>query len=313
MVTADGRVPVAHIGTGATGAEALKGILRHPELKLVSLWVNSRDKIGRDAGELVGLPPVGISAVGSLHEALDAGPAVLSYCGHGIGREADVVKEAAIALRQGVDVATTSLLNMLYPPAGPAELRANSRRPPRPARPVFCPPGWIPGVSSDLLPMALLSMSDAVEHVLIQEFGIYDHYDVEPIIRGVMGFGQPPSYQAPISTGGAFVAYWGGMVRQLADRMSSRPGRGRRVTSDFAVHDVDIETSVGPMEAGTVVARRIACEGRIGGRAVITAEHITRMVHEVAPDWPRFEGVGESNYRDHRDRQSEHAMRPRSG
>jgi 2,4-diaminopentanoate dehydrogenase len=30
---------------------------------------------------------------------------------------------------------------------------------------------------------------------------------------------------------------------------------------------------------------------------VITAEHVTRMSVEVAPDWPRFDGVGESNYR----------------
>lgn len=51
------------------------------------------------------------------------------------------------------------------------------------------------------------------------------------------------------------------------------------------------------MKAGTVVARRVACEGRVNGRAVITAEHITRMATEVAPDWPQFDGVGESNYR----------------
>ena len=51
------------------------------------------------------------------------------------------------------------------------------------------------------------------------------------------------------------------------------------------------------MEAGTVVARRVACEGRVGGHAVITAEHITRMAADVAPEWPVFDGVGESNYR----------------
>jgi hypothetical protein len=63
------------------------------------------------------------------------------------------------------------------------------------------------------------------------------------------------------------------------------------------VHDQDLDTSVGLMEAGTVVARRVACEGWIDGRAVITAEHITRMAAKVAPEWPVFDGVGESNYR----------------
>ena len=107
-------------------------------------------------------------------------------------------------------------------------------------------------------------MSDSVEHVHIQEIGIYDHYDVEPVIRGIMGFGQPPTYAAPIATGGAFVAFWGPMVRQLADKLGVDLDEVVG-TADFAVHDQDLDTSVGVMEAGTVVARRVACEGRVGG------------------------------------------------
>src|SRR5262249_21847028 len=101
---------------------------------------------------------------------------------------------------------------------------------------------------------------------------------------------------APIATGGAFVAFWGPMVRQIADKMNVELDELVGV-DDFAVHDRDLDTSVGLMEAGTVVARRVACEGRIRGRAGITGEHITRMAAEVAPDWPTFDGVGESNYR----------------
>src|SRR5881398_28762 len=113
------KVRVAHVGTGATGREALKGIIGHPDLDLVSLWVSSADKVGRDAGELVGLDRVGVQAVGSLDETLTSDPDVLSYCANGLGREADVVGEIARALEQGVDVVTISLLGMLYPPAAP--------------------------------------------------------------------------------------------------------------------------------------------------------------------------------------------------
>lgn len=290
------KIRVAHVGTGATGTEALKGILRHPDLELVSLWVTSPDKVGRDAGELVGLEPVGITAVGSLDELLASNPEVLSYCGNGLGRETDVISEVSLALQRGINVVTISLLGMLYPPAAPAE----HRRPLKDAAIVgqasFLSTGLDPGFSSDVLPLALLTMSDSIEHVHIQEIGVYDHYDVEPVIRGIMGFGQSSQYQAPIASGGAFVAYWGGMVRQLADRMKLDLDEVVG-TSDFAVHDTDLNTSVGVMEAGTVVARRVACEGRVGGRAILTAEHVTRMAPEVAPDWPRFDSVGESNYR----------------
>lgn len=284
------------MGTGATGREALRGIIAHPDLELASLWASSPDKVGRDAGVLVGLDPVGIAAVGSLNKALECGPDVLSYCGNGLGREADVVREAAQALERGVDVITISLLGMLYPPAGPPELREPLKAATMAGDATFLSTGLDPGFSSDLLPMTLLTLSNSVEHIHIQEIGIYDHYDVEPVIRGIMGFGQPPTYAAPIASGGAFVGFWGPMVRQLAEQLDIHLDEVVG-TDDFAVHDRNLDTSVGPMEAGTVVAQRVACEGRVAGRAVITAEHITRMAAEVAPDWPTFDGVGESNYR----------------
>ena len=307
------KVRVAHVGTGATGQQALKGIIGHPDLELVSLWVSTPDKVGRDAGELVGMDGVGIAAVGSLEEALASE-----------ARRVELLRERARSGRltwsprsrrrssAASTSSTISLLGMLYPPAGPATLREPLEAAAAKGGSTFLSTGLDPGFSSDLLPMALLTMSDTVEHVLVQEIGIYDHYDVEPVIRGIMGFGHPPSYEAPIASGGAFVAFWGPMVRQLADRMGVELDEVVG-TDDFAVHDADLNTSVGLMEAGTVVARRVACEGRVAGRTVITAEHITRMAAEVAPDWPRFDGVGESNYRIVIDGKPIHALRSRSG
>lgn len=291
----DKRIRVAHVGTGVTGIEVLKGIINHPELELVSLWVTSLDKVGEDAGVLAGVPPVGISAAPSLESALSVQPDILCYCGNGIGREKDAAKDISTALAQGVNVATISLLAMLYPQAGPADVREPLVEAASAGKSTFVSTGIDPGFSSDVLPLALLTMSDEIEHIRMQEIGIYDHYDVEPVIRDVMGFGQPPSYQAPIA-GGVFVDYWGGLVRQVADRLGVALD-DIVGTSDYAVHDRDLHTSVGLMEAGTVVARRVACDGRVHGTSLITAEHVTRMSSEVAPDWPRFDGVGESNYR----------------
>ena len=46
-------------GTGNVGRYALRAILGHPELELAGVVVHGASKIGRDAGELCGVDPVG--------------------------------------------------------------------------------------------------------------------------------------------------------------------------------------------------------------------------------------------------------------
>ena len=53
-------------GTGNVGRPALRAVISHPDLELVGVIVSNPDKVGCDAGELVGLPPQGVLA-GSDH------------------------------------------------------------------------------------------------------------------------------------------------------------------------------------------------------------------------------------------------------
>ena len=48
-------VRVFQVATGNVGSEMIKRISTHPDLELVGLHCYSPEKIGRDAGELVGL------------------------------------------------------------------------------------------------------------------------------------------------------------------------------------------------------------------------------------------------------------------
>lgn len=61
---------VVQWATGSVGAEALKGILLHPELELVGVKVYSDEKAGLDAGPLCGMPDTGVIATTSLDEIL---------------------------------------------------------------------------------------------------------------------------------------------------------------------------------------------------------------------------------------------------
>ncbi len=49
------KVRVFQVATGNVGSEMIKRIRHHPDLELIGLHCYSPDKIGRDAGEIVGL------------------------------------------------------------------------------------------------------------------------------------------------------------------------------------------------------------------------------------------------------------------
>ena len=47
---------------GTVGKDAIRGIIRHPDLEVVGAWVRSEEKNGRDVGELCGMDPLGVTA-----------------------------------------------------------------------------------------------------------------------------------------------------------------------------------------------------------------------------------------------------------
>ncbi len=55
-------IRVFQVATGNVGTEMIRRIASHPDLELAGLHCYSPEKVGRDAGELVGLEPNGVIA-----------------------------------------------------------------------------------------------------------------------------------------------------------------------------------------------------------------------------------------------------------
>lgn len=91
------------VATGNLGSEMIGRIQRHPDLELVGLHCYTADKIGRDAGEIVDLDPVGVLATGTVEEILAARPDVLTF--HGVFPDEDLY---VAVLEAGIDVVTTA-------------------------------------------------------------------------------------------------------------------------------------------------------------------------------------------------------------
>ena len=65
--------------TGNVGSEMIRRITQRRALELEGLHCYSPDKIGRDAGEIVGMAPVGVIATGGVDDIIAAHPDVVTF------------------------------------------------------------------------------------------------------------------------------------------------------------------------------------------------------------------------------------------
>jgi len=75
-------VRVFQVATGNVGTEMIGRIMEHADLELVGLHCYTPEKVGRDAGEIVGLPEIGVTATGTIDEIITARPDVVTF--HGV-------------------------------------------------------------------------------------------------------------------------------------------------------------------------------------------------------------------------------------
>ncbi|HEX7825296.1 MAG TPA: dihydrodipicolinate reductase, partial [Mycobacterium sp.] len=98
-MTASTRAPIRvfQVATGNVGTEMIKRIGTHSDLELIGLHCYTPEKVGRDAGEIAGLDPIGVTATGSVDDIIAAKPDVLTF--HGVFPDEDLyvkVLEAGI-------------------------------------------------------------------------------------------------------------------------------------------------------------------------------------------------------------------------
>lgn len=284
--------------TGNAGLRSLRIVLRHPQLELVGLHAHNPEKIGKDAAEIAGegSPPTGVIATNDAGALLSLGADCVIYTVKGETRPFEVVDELCQILGSGTNVVSTSIVSLVYPPFAHPKLREPLEEACRRGASTLFTSGIDPGFSGDLLPLAMLSLSDRVESVRCFELMNYGSYPDPDFTGEHFGFGRPLSYEPPLLQPGALRWGWGGMVQMLADAIGVELDEIRE-SHDRQVSDVAFECAMGKVEAGTVDAVRFSLEGVAGGRVVVAAEHVNRLRDEAAPDWPAPAAGKGSGYR----------------
>lgn len=282
---------VVQWGTGNVGLLSLRAIIEHPDLELAGLVVHSPAKVGVDAGELCGAAPTGILATDDPHTALAAEPDCVAYMATGDLRPDAAVADMAMVLERGIDVVSTSVVSLVYPPSADRRLVDPLEKACAAGRSTFWTSGIDPGWANDLLPLVLTGVCARVDRLRVMEVLDYSTYFQPEVLFGTMGFGQSLDDTPLLLLPGVLSLAWGGTVSMLAAGLGAELDR---IDEWYQREPADerYDLAVGTIEKGTQAGLRFEVRGMVGGEPRIVVEHVTRMHPDVAPEWPTLPGQG---------------------
>ncbi len=284
-------------GTGNAGMPAVRQVLRHPHLELVGAIVYSASKAGRDAGELAGLEPCGVTTthVDARDPALAASPDCVVYCATADLRPMEARNDLVSMLERGINVVSTSIVPLVYPPAAHPGLTAKLQAACERGKTSCFTSGIDPGFANDLFPLALTGVCERIDSIRVLEILNYDTYDQATVLFDTMGFGQPLDHTPLLLYPGALTFAWGPVVHQLAAGCGVDIDRIEEVVEKRAAPR-DIHGPVGTIAEGTMGALRFEVQGFVGSARdaapKIVIEHVTRLADDLAADWPQPPGDG---------------------
>jgi hypothetical protein len=279
---------VVQWATGATGSHALRAIAAHPELELVGALVYSEEKAGRDAGELVGIGPIGVIATNDPDEILALDADCVVHMSQMALDPRPHLDDICRILESGKNVVTTVLTDLIYPSVMGPEVVGRLE--------AACKAGGVsfhgPGSSRAGRPRSAaraLGPLEADRPRDRREILDYATYPSRVTLFDLMGFGHPPErpclIQLAIGAGKLFDA----PLRLVADGLGVELEAIRGFFEPVLAPET-YDIACGTIEKGTVAAMRFGLQGIIDGKPALVIEHVTRTRGDLAPEWPHGRG-----------------------
>lgn len=283
--------------TGVVGKTALRHFIENPVCELVGVLVTNPEKVGKDAGEIAGLPATGVSATDDIEKII----ALEADCVHFAPIVTDVDMICRL-LRSGKNVVS---------PAGPfvpnPYFQAESEKIEKAcleSGTSFYSCGVHPGFSGDILPLTLTRLMNRIDHIQVTEF---IDKDKNPMVyTEMMGFGADPDEllakprRAPDT--------WRHFYQSLNMIAESLGETIDEVTSKFEVAKAtqDIPYTLGEgrsgggvVKQGTVAGQHYEWTAWVNGSPLITYHFYWTMGEHVEPQWDidsRYQVVIEGDF-----------------
>ncbi len=273
--------------TGTVGIHAVPAIASHPDLELIGLWVHADDKAGRDAGELCGVAPLGVTATQDAEALLALDADCVCYTAHSDVRPGEVVDDLCRMLAGGKNVVNTSFVPLLHPEQ--AGFHDQLQRACLEGGTSFYTSGIDPGFGNAGITIPALALCKEITTVRMAEIVNYATWDNPFTMFEIMGFGKADVSQSLLLSPGSTALAWGPVVALVAKALDVELDE---ITEWHEVITADEAFSIasGPIAAGTISGMRFEIRGMVAGEARIVVEHVTRLRDEDAPDWPQGAG-----------------------
>lgn len=265
--------------TGNVGNRSVRAVVARPDLDLVGCYAWSAGKVGRDAGELCGIGPIGVTAtddvdallaskpdcvvynpmwqnVGELVRILEAGVNVVSTAafvnGRGLGDDRDRLVEACE--RGGASMFGTGIS-----------------------------PGFV-----EVIGIAAAGICDRIDKVTINEASDTTLYD-SPETERPCGFGRLIDDPELPGMAAAGTAVFGEAVAMVADALGVELDE-IVCEPEYAQTTDDVVMESWTIPAGCVAGVAASWQGRVGGRTIVELNVRWKKGQTLDPDWPIEEG-----------------------
>lgn len=260
--------------TGNVGKQSVQAIAQRPDLELVGCYAWSDDKVGRDAGDLAGIAPLGVAATNDIDALLALKPDCVAY--NPMWRDAD---ELVRILESGANIVSTAAFITGHAMGADRDriLKACEQG----GATIFgsgVSPGFV-----ELFAITAAGACDRVDKVTVVEEADTTAY-VSPDTEIAAGFGYPidePGLQQMTATG---TAVFGEAVRMIGDALGVELD-DVRCEAEYAQTTADLELDSWTIKAGCVAGVYARWLGVVGDRTVVELSVRWRKGYTLEPDW----------------------------
>lgn len=283
----DRKYRVIQWATGTVGKAALRYFIENPVIELVGVYVTNPEKVGKDAGDLVGLPKTGVLATSDVEAimALEA-DCVLFAPLNLAATTLDLICRLLASGKNVISPAGPFLPNKWFPQET-ARIEAACRA----GNSSYHGCGIHPGYSGDILPLTLARLMSRIDCIEVTE--VIDKVRNPMIYTEIMGFGTDPQQLLanPRRSPETYKYFYSSMA-MLAEGLGKEI---EKVTVRFEVAKAtkDIKHLYGEVKAGTVGGQHYEWTAWVEGAPLIVYHFYWQLGTDLDPLWE----VGETMYR----------------